>query len=339
MLPCRVPEAAVIEKPTTPTFAEFHKSFDQTTGSAAPADVAVTVDDPADTGASAKTDENPTSELAPATEPDKQEQGRFEKRKHEKQRELDELTKKIAETKREMASLAEKPPKEQTVAPTPTATATAAFDGTDPKDPTPRFPDQNDPKYVGANAWELYEQDKLNWAVEKAKWDLRKDARAENHKANVEQHQKALEAQQQSHKAALETFEARGSEYAEEHPEYVERLDKFKSQPISNETAAVIVNSENGPAILDHLMANPEELKRIEALPLAIHRLDAIFELKYKLANPTTERQADPAPRKSKAPAAGTVLRGGGSGTPATMDNATNFSTFKTAFDQKQGLR
>jgi hypothetical protein len=334
-----MPEIAVVEKPA-PTFAEFHKSFDQTTGSAAPADVEVTVADPADTGApSAKTGESPTSEPAPATDPDKQEQGRFEKRVNEKQRRIDELTKQETELKQRVAALSEKTPPEKTEAKTTPAPASADFDGTDSKDPAPKFPDQNDPKYQSANAWEQYEQDKLNWAVDKAKWDLRKESRVQNHKAAVEQQSKALEAQQKVHKAALETFEARGSEYAEEHPEYVDRLETFKAQPISNETAAVIVNSENGPAILDHLMANPDELKRIEALPLAINRLDAIYELKYKLAHPTEEKPADPAPRKSKAPAAGTVLRGGGASTPTTVDNAPNFSSFKTAFDKSQGLR
>jgi hypothetical protein len=326
-----------VAEPKTPTFAEFRKSFDQTTGSAAPADVAVTVPDPADTGVgqSAET-ATPTPEPAPATEPDRQEQGRFDKRVNEKQRRIDELTRQETEIKQRIAALEGKT-SEKTGAPTTTATAPAAFDGTDPKDPAPKFPDQNDPKYAAGNGWEQFEQDKLNWAVDKAKWDLRKEKRIEDHKVAVDQHTKALEAQQKTHKAALETFEARGSEYAEEHPEYVDRLEKFKAQPISNETAAVIVNSENGPAILDHLMANPDELKRIEALPLAINRLDAIYELKFKLAHP--ERPADPAPRKSKAPAAGTVLRGGGSSTPVTLDNAPNFSSFKTEFDKKQGLR
>jgi hypothetical protein len=332
-----MPETAVVEQPKIPTFAEFHKSFEQPTGSAAPADVEVVVDNPAEAGdSSAKTDASPTSEPAPATDPEKQEQGRFEKRVNEKQRRIDELTKQETELKQRVAALSEKAP-EKTEAKTTTATAPADFDGTDPKDPSPKFPDQNDPKYAAANGWEQFEQDKLNWAVDKAKWDLRKEKRVGDHKAAVEQHQKALEAQQKVHKAALETFEARGSEYAEEHPEYAERVEKFKAQPISNETAAVIVNSENGPAILDHLMANPDELKRIEALPLAINRLDAIYELKFKLANP--EKPADPAPRKSKAPAAGTVLRGGGAGTPVTVDNAPNFSSFKTAFDKSQGLR
>lgn len=333
--------AEVLDQPKTETFADFHKNFDQTTGSVAqPTDVTVQVDDPTETGTapSATDGASPTSEPAPATDPDNQEQGRFGKRIHEKQRRIDELTRQEKDLQERVAALTAKVP-EKTGAPTPTATAPAEFDGTDPKDPAPAFPNQADPKYQGANAWELFEQDKLNWAVEKAKWDLRKDGRLETHKATVEQQKKSAEAQQAQHKVALDQFEARGSEFAEEHQDYPELVDKFKKQPISNETAAVIVNAANGPGILYHLMQNPDELKRIEALPTIIARLDAMYELKFKLAAPPVEKQPDPAPRRSKAPAAGTVLRGGGNAQPITIDNAPNFTSFKTAFDKSQGLR
>jgi hypothetical protein len=185
----------------------------------------------------------------------------------------------------------------------------------------------------------LYEQDKEDYLLAKGEWNMRRNQRVEANKVTVEQQRKAAEVQQANHKEALDTFEARGSEYAEDHPEYTERLDKFKAQPISNETAAVVVNAVNGPQILDHLMQNPDELKRIEALPTNIARLDAMYELKFKLAPPTVEKPPDPAPRKSKAPAAGTVLRGGGSSTPVTLDNSANYSQFKTTFDKSLGLR
>lgn len=325
--------AAVATPENTQTFADFRKEFDNP-GSAV-ADVEVT--DPTDTGTKPPAGDgaNPNPKTAPASEPENKEQGRFEKRVNEKQRRIDELTKQENEAKKRVEALLAQLPAEKTEAPKTPATASAAFDGTDANDPRPKFPSQTDQKYAGSDGWDLYEQDKAEYAAALAEWNIRKRQRTSAHEANIEQQKKATEANQKLHKEALDVFEDRGAEFAEEHDDYPELVAQFKTQMVSNETAAVIVNADNGPAILHHLMQNPEEMKRIEALPTAIARLDAVYELKYKLKAPA-EPKADPAPKKrSAAPAAGSPLRGGGGSAPITMDNATSYSAFKKAFDHR----
>ena len=312
-----MPEPVTTEaSKTTETFSSFRGDR----GSAAPADVAVTIADPADTGKSAGEVSPPNDETKPKTADASgasQQGNKVEKRKSEIQREIDELVRKREDLKRELLSKSS-----ETAAPKEPATAAAAYDGSDSNDPAPKKPNQNDPKYGAANGWELYEDDRDRWRIDTAKWELRRDGRIETHKATQEQTQKA-------HKAALETFETRGSEFAADHDDYPELVDKFKNRPISNEVAAVIVNAENGPAILYDLMSAPEELTRIEGLKTPIERLTAAFQLQYKLMSPEQLRKLFPqlgesedaethppatTKPKASAPAPGTRVNGSGGG-------------------------
>lgn len=315
-----MPEAVIEQTPQTDT--ETFSNFRTNRGSAA-ADVEVKVEDPADTGEQSAGEDKPVEgeakpKVADASETS-QKQSKVDKRKGEIQREIDELVRKRETLKREIE--AAKPSESGAQKPAP---APAAYDGSDASDPKPKAPDQKDSKYTAGNGWEQYEEDRLRYAVELAKWEMRRDDR-------LKQYQTAQEAQQKAHKSALDEFEARGTEFAsdgeEGHADYPELVDKFKSKTISNEVAAVIVNADNGPAILYELMTHPDELKRIESLPTAIHRLDAMYELKYKLKTPPVavqeEKLAPAQPKRSAAPAVGTRLNGSGGGTskePATFN-------------------
>lgn len=310
------------------TSKESFSSFREDRGSAAHADVSVTVEDPADTGQTADEGKpaqgEPKPKPADASEPSSQ-GNKVEKRKSEIQREIDELVRKREDLKRELSV---KP--SETAVQDKSAPTAAAYDGSDANDPAPKKPDQKDPKYGVANGYELYEDDRDRWRIETAKWELRRDARITDFKVNQER-------TQQAHKVALDTFEARGSEFAADHDDYPEVVDKFKSRTISNEVAAVIVNAENGPAVLYDLMSHPEELHRIDSLKTPIERLTEAFYLKYKLMSADQLRElfpqlgeAEPGqPKtpantkpKASAPAPGTRVNGsggGGSREPATF--------------------
>ena len=304
---------------TTPK--ETFSGFRENRGSAAPADVTVEVTNPVDTGDQPPAGENNGNQpAAPAKTAEPSDgstpQDKVEKRKSQIQREIDELVAKREALKREVAQ----PTDTKTAAPSTPAPAAAAYDGVDANDPKPKVPSQNDPKYTGPNAYEQYEEDRLRYAIDTAKWETRRDNRLDAQKA-------AVSKQQEAHKEALDAFESRGSDFAAEHEDYTDLVDKFKTRNISNETAAVIVNAENGPAILYELMTNPDELKRIESLPTVIGRLDAMYELKYKLKyagkliDDSNPNPANTRP-KSAAPAVGTRTNGtggGGSKEPATF--------------------
>ena len=307
-----------VEEQTLPTesFSDFRGSRGAAKSSA---DTAVVVDDPADTGSKTAGDANPSTgdaepKVADASEPS-QKQSKVDKRKGEIQREIDELVRKRETLKREVE--AAKPSDKG--APEKTAKAPAAADGTDASDPKPKVPDPKDAKY---------EDDRLRYAVELAKWEIRSDNRAREAQA-------AREATEKAHQSALDKFEARGTEFASEgtdHADYPELVEQFKSRTISNELAAVIVNAENGPEILYELMTNPDEMKRIESLPTAIDRLDAMYELKYKLKAPAKADASEPATAqhkpKSAAPAIGTRLSGSGSG---VSKEPSTFAGFRKA--------
>lgn len=321
-----MPAEAVVDTGTqtqTETFANFHANR----GAAVPAAVEVKVEDPADTGTDEKTSADkekpkegePESKVADVSETSPKQVSKVEKRKSEIQREIDELVRKRETLKREIETAK---PSENGAPKTPAA-APAAYDGSDASDPEPKAPNDKDAKYTTGNGWEEYEKDRLRYAVELAKWEMRRDERVKSAKA-------AQEAQQKAHKEALDQFEARGTEFANDgdHADYPELVEKFKTRQISNEMAAVIVNADNGPAILYEVMKNPDEMKRIESLPTAIARLDAMYELKYKLTMGAEidalkakieelENQAAPAQQKPKsaAPAVGTRLNGSGGGT------------------------
>jgi hypothetical protein len=310
---------------------ESFSSFRSDRGSAAHADVSVAIADPSDTGAdvtkeSAKTGQTPTSKAAPATDPvDPQEpqdgKNRFDKRMAEKQRKIDELTRQEQELNRRIAAMSNGTATETTGAKQNTASAPAAFDGVDQQDPKPKPPDQNDPKYSVANGYQLFEDDRLAYAIAMAKWDTRRENRVEWQRA-------ALEKQQKAHKEALESFESRGSDFSSEHEDYPDLVDKFKRSNISNETAAVIVDVENGPAILYELMNNPAELKRIEDLPYPINRLRAVFlkDFLIEYADKLNAPEEPATPKRSAAPAVGTRTSGTG---PGTKREPSTFASFR----------
>lgn len=311
-----MPDTATVESSETGKFVDFiaARAADRS-----PKDSLgdVEVSDPTETGkdTSGGDGTKPEPKSADGSEPSPK-QDKVEKRKQQIQREIDDLVRRREELKREVSSAS------PTGATKQTAPAPAAYDGMDLADPEPKLPSATDSKYAGQDGWERFEEDKLKYAVERAKWEIRRDQR-------VATHNETLQKQQRSNQELLDTFESRGSEFASSdgHEDYPELVEQFKGRQISNETAAVIVSSENGPAILYELMTNPGELKRIESLPTVMARLDALFELKYKLKGlakaADTETPAEQKP-KSAAPAVGTRLNGGGgavgSKEPATFE-------------------
>jgi hypothetical protein len=311
-----MPEQVPTEATPSEDFTSWRGKPSGERGSAAPADVSVKVPDVTDTGSSAA-EGKPDAKTADASETSQQ--GKVDKRKSEIQREIDELTRKKYELQREVEAKA-KP--SETAAPKEPATAAAAYDGSDAKDPAPKEPDQKDAKYAGANGYELWQKDEQRWLIDTAKWELRRDSRVETHKATQEQAQR-------SNQEKLETFRDRGNEYAADHDDYPELVEQFEKRTISHEMGYVIVTSENGPSMLHELMLHPDELKRIDSLKTPGERLDALYELKYKCMSPEQLRKVFPqlgegentetrtpanVKPKASAPAPGTRVNGSGGG-------------------------
>lgn len=299
-----MPDTATVESSETGKFVDFiaARAADRSTGDSLDD---VEVSDPTETGKTSEGDgTKPEPKSADGSEPSHRQETKVDKRKQQIQREIDDLVRRREELKREVSSAS------PTGATKQAAPAPAAYDGMDRADPEPKLPSATDSKYAGQDGWERFEEDKLKYAVERAKWEIRRDQR-------VATHNETLQKQQRSNQELLDAFESRGSEFASSdgHEDYPELVEQFKGRQISNETAAVIVSSDNGPAILYELMTKPDELKRIESLPTVMGRLDALFELKYKLKSPAkatdTETPAEPK-TKSTAPAVGTRLNGGG---------------------------
>lgn len=307
-----MPPEAVVEDPKTVT--ESFSSFRGNRGAAAqPAAVEVKVEDPTDTGAVADPKKVEPAETDPA--PDAGLQDETVERTSKYKKRIDALIAKNGDLERRIQEVSRGTGAQPETA-KPVATQA------DP-DPQPKRPDSNDAKYAVDGGWQAFEDDKLKFAIDTAKWEMRRDQQ-------VAEQAKAAEAQQRARKEALATFESRGSEYAEEHPDYPELVAKYKDAPMSNEAAAVILNADNGPAILHELMCHPEEMKRIDALPNPIARLDAIYALKYKLLGfgekPAQTEETPAKPQRSNAPAAGTRLNGAGS----SAGDPKSFSQFRT---------
>lgn len=252
------------------------------------------------------------SETAPASEPES-EQSRADKRKKQIQTQIDDLTKQRETLRREVTSLTVP---RGTEAPKDPATASAA--PKDDKDPQPAKPDIG--KYQN---WGEYDADMEKWREQNAAWIARQEWR----KMETERTTRtAAEESQAAYREALESFESRGSEYAASHPDYPERVKEFKNKSLTDETAACILEAENGPEILDYLMENPEEFKKIEALKYRAKRTDAIYALKYKLLGYGQKAApAEIAPKRSSAPAPGTRPTGNG----APSKDATSFEAFR----------
>lgn len=264
--------------------------------------------------------EKPNPEAAPASEPEKTEQSKFEKRVAEKQRRIDELTKQEKELERRIAAKQTSEVPRETGAPTTGAAPAAAVE--DPKDPRPTRPDQS--KYTD---WAQYEKDLQKFGDDNAAWIARQEWR----RLEAQRQQQAVQDEgKKAYEEVLASFETRGSEYATEHPDYPGKVDQFKAKNVSNEVAACLLEAENGPQILDYLMDNPEELRKIDGLKFAPKRTDAIYALKYKLlgygAKPETDKTAPEKPR-SNAPAPGSRLNGSG-GAPGSKEPA-NFEHFR----------
>jgi len=250
-----------------------------------------------------------TPENATDSEPVKQ--GKADKRKAEIQRDIDRLTRERYDAERALqaARQGQQPQAQSNPQGQPVAQS-GTFDGTDQNDPKPI---NSDPKYQTADGWARYQEDLNRWGA-RAEW--RRMQREQWHAQAQEQARVQNEAAQEHWKRDHDAFEERGTAYAADHPEYPELVEKLKSQPLGDEIALPLMRSENGPQMLHHLMANQDELKRIQNLPSVIERLEAMYELKYRLQYPDAFKPKSPANPKpvSNARPAGSQLRGASGG-------------------------
>lgn len=338
-------DAAANPQTNTETYADFKTKFDDP-ASAADADVEV---NPHGAKGSAKD----TSAAADKGEPKPeggsdplQQQDKVEKRKQQIQRDIDghvarrEAAKREADAevaRLEKLRAGNPSPKDSAAAAQPSGAAAAKpFDGSDANDPEPKQADYTD-----------YQE----WMDARAGWIGRKEFRKleyqKSAKATEDAQARAREENERGYKAAVADFEARGTAYAEEHDDYPELVEKLKGTKISPETEAFLLwacEGDEGPRTLHGLMKDPEKLKTIDdPKKTPIQRFNALYEFKYQsriaeLEAKLAAKETPPAEKKkSSAPPAGTNLKGSGAAAGVTVDNATNYGSFKKAFDKREG--
>ena len=293
--------------------------------------------------------EEPKGESKPAagSEPASGQRNKVEERKSEIQKEIDGLTARKHEAGREWQEFedwkkSKKPadvPRE-TVAPQQnTAPATAAFDGTDTKDPRPERPKKPSENVdASGKPWgtwaeynaakDKYDDDIITYGSEDAAWVARREWRKQDavkqqaaaiETAHVEQRQDFSEFVEAAHKWAKD-------EGAEDFDGLFAEVQKRPT--LSVETGSLtIYGGADGARLLHHLMTNPATLEDIENEPPK-KRLRSLLKLSHDLAREAYKGQARPAqePRRTAAPPAGTRVTG--SGGPSSRD-PKSFTEFK----------
>lgn len=150
--------------------------------------------------------------------------------------------------------------------------------------------------------------------------------------ANVEEYSKALKewtadntrredakkaeakAAQEAQEKVVREWNERQAAYRKEHPDYDEKISK-SGVKVSDQVRDAILDSEVGPAILEHLADNPDEADRIGKLTVAqalkaVGRLETQF-IKSEKTAPQGETKT-PVAEISRAPAPITPLKASG---------------------------
>ena len=258
-------------------------------------------------------------------------QDKFEKRKAQVQREIDDLVRQRETLRREVQSEPPKPAAKPAASAEPPKPAPAAYDGKDPDDPEP------DPaKYTD---WQKSQDDRQAWVARNMFRQLQAKAeeqrKAEQATRDAEQAAKTQkEAIQELNedKATLKEFAA--TELAEDCPDFAELFAEIEKKPVlSPETGAItLYGGELGARLLYDLMSNPEKLEGLEKMkPVArikalFGEIDQIAAKKYAKTAPQAESQTEPAqPRRSNAPKPVSTLSGSG----PSKNEPGNFAAFR----------
>ncbi len=211
---------------------------------------------------------------------------------------IDRLTARLRDTETQLAEMRKGAPKAEP----------AKATNTDPE------PQKDDPKF---KSWE-------EWNAAHTRWAVRDE-------------QRRLDAQNEEREQAANTKEiydshvARSKSYAEEHPDYEDKVRDMGSFEFSSRNAnlafqVAIVESENGPEMLEYLADHPEEMEKFKTLSPVKVQL-ALGRISAALSPSTSEAQTAPAAEiKSKAPTPTTPVRRS-SAAPATRLDDPKIST------------
>jgi hypothetical protein len=207
---------------------------------------------------------------------------------------IDELTAKRREAEREAEywrSRATQPPREAQ------------------PEPKPQGDGRPDPAQYGAGEFDpQYLEDLTDWKA-----------------ANAVRRELDQRERQSKEQAGVDTFKSRLREQYPDGPtEGQQRI--FNAPQLSPVVQDVLVDSDIGPKIADHLGSNPRELARISALP-PIQQARELVKLEMKLAAPPV-----PVPKTvSDAPAVTPTVRGQG-GRFAPAPDTDDFSAFEKTY-------
>lgn len=152
--------------------------------------------------------------------------------------------------------------------------------------------------------------------------------RATYHALKTFREEQARQTAQTRMQTQLQTFEARLSEqFPEGEPVGVQRLRALRE--LSPAIQEVILDSEIGPKLADHLGTNPRELTRISALT-PLQQARELTKLEMKLASPPA-----PTPKTATdAPAPTPQVRGAG-GRFTVAPDTDDFAAFEKQFGAK----
>lgn len=239
-------------------------------------------------------------------------QEKFEKRKQEIQREIDDLVKKRETLKRD-ATAAEA----QLVA-VPKRDA-VTYDGTDK--------DDLEPKSESYETWQKFADARAAWV---ARNEFRRLEHDKAEKTRIYQQTAQETAFKERQAENTEQFEERATEYAKDHSDFNELYAEIKKRPtLPNEIAFAVTDPEEdmGPELLHHLMTNPDEIERIDKIQTISGRYRALYALKFDLLKAKELKENKPAEEKprSGAPRPGTVLNGSGGGASGDVKTFSQF--------------
>lgn len=122
-------------------------------------------------------------------------------------------------------------------------------------------------------------------------------------RAEIDQEFQAREAKQAEQKR-LQDFAARSQEFAKAHPDYVDKVIRSPTLPVTHEVQQFLAGLESGPELLYRIVNDQDMAARLFSLPfhvatMELGRLDAHIAFE-KQAKPATA--AKPAPVVTKAP-------------------------------------
>lgn len=118
------------------------------------------------------------------------------------------------------------------------------------------------------------------------KWTINQDKKATQAEAERSKLLSEQEKMVKSYQERVKSF----SEKASDFQEVIESVDDIKT---SVTVQQIILNSDNGPELAYELAKNPDELKRISALP-PLEAARAMGRLESKLASNTSEEKTEP---------------------------------------------